>query len=65
MSISWSDLGAGFALYLVLEGVFPFVNPEGLKRTLLAMSQLENRSLRLFGFGSMLAGLALLHFIQS
>ena len=65
MSVIWSDLGAAFALYLVLEGVFPFINPQGLKRTLAAMSQMENASLRIFGLVSMLAGLTLLHFIHS
>jgi uncharacterized protein YjeT (DUF2065 family) len=65
MSVSWSDLGAAFALYLVLEGIFPFLNPQALKRTLLSMSQLENGPLRIFGLVSMLTGLALLHFIHS
>ena len=65
MSVSWSDLGAAFALYLVLEGIFPFISPEGLKRRLLAMTQLENSSLRIYGFASMLVGLGLLKFIHS
>jgi uncharacterized protein YjeT (DUF2065 family) len=58
-------LGAAFALYLVLEGIFPFLNPHGLKRTLLAMSQMENGTLRIFGLVSMVAGLTLLNFIHS
>jgi len=65
MSVSWSDLGAAFALYLVLEGIFPFLNPQGLKRTLAALSELENGALRIFGLVAMLIGLALLHFIHS
>ena len=65
MSVSWSDLGAALALYLVLEGIFPFLNPQGLKRRMLAMSQLDNAPLRVFGLVSMLSGLALLHFIHS
>ncbi len=65
MSVSWSDLGAALALYLVLEGIFPFLNPQALKRRMLAMSQLDNAPLRVFGLVSMLSGLALLHFIHS
>ena len=65
MSVSWSDLGAAFALYLVLEGIFPFVSPEALKQRLLAMAQFENRSLRIYGLVSMLVGLGLLQFIHS
>jgi uncharacterized protein len=65
MSVSWSDLGAAFALYLVLEGIFPFVSPDGLKRRLLSMSMLQNRTLRIYGLVSMLVGLGLLQFIHS
>ena len=36
--MDWSDLWAAFALYLVLEGVMPFVNPAALKRTLLQLA---------------------------
>jgi uncharacterized protein YjeT (DUF2065 family) len=64
MQVSWTDLGAAFALYLVLEGVMPFLNPQGMKRVLAAMSQLGDKQLRIFGLLSMLSGLALLHFLQ-
>jgi uncharacterized protein YjeT (DUF2065 family) len=49
---------------LVLEGIFPFLNPRGLKRTMLAITQLEDAPLRVFGLVSMLAGVALLYFIH-
>jgi len=69
MSVNWSTLletwGAAFALYLVLEGILPFMNPQALKRTLLALAQLEDRQLRVFGLASMLAGLALLYLVHS
>jgi uncharacterized protein YjeT (DUF2065 family) len=64
MQVNWTDLGAAFALYLVLEGVMPFLNPQGMKRVLAAMSQLGDKQLRIFGVLSMLSGLALLHFLQ-
>lgn len=64
MSLNWSDLGAAFALYLVLEGIVPFVHPQGLKRAMTALSQMDEKPLRVFGLMSMLAGLALLHFIH-
>jgi uncharacterized protein YjeT (DUF2065 family) len=38
MQIGWGELGrylgGAFALYMVLEGVFPFLNPGGTKRLL-------------------------------
>ena len=64
MSLNWTDLGAAFALYLVLEGILPFLHPQGLKRALAAMTQLDDKRLRVFGMGSMLAGLILLNLIH-
>jgi uncharacterized protein YjeT (DUF2065 family) len=65
MQLQWSDLGAAFALYLVLEGIMPFLNPQGLKRAMSLLTQVGDRSLRIAGLISMLSGLALLHFIGS
>lgn len=64
MSLNWSDLGAAFALYLVLEGILPFLHPQGLKRAMTALSQMDDKPLRIVGLASMVAGLALLHFIH-
>ena len=60
----WNDLLAAFALYLVLEGLMPFANPGGMKRALLQIAQLDERTLRGVGLASMLAGLALLYFVR-
>lgn len=48
-------------LMLVVEGVLPFVNPRGFKRTLAAVCHAEDRVLRIAGFVSMIVGLALLY----
>lgn len=61
----WSDLLAALALYLVLEGVMPFLSPQSVKRLMQALSSLQDRQLRLFGLASMSAGLALLYFVRS
>ena len=60
----WGDLWAAFALYLVLEGLMPFLNPGAMKRTLLQLSGLEERTLRMAGFASMVAGALLLYFVR-
>ena len=62
--MEWRDLWAAFALYLVLEGVMPFLNPGGAKRALLAMSQLDDRILRRIGLGSMIAGCVMLYLVR-
>ena len=60
----WGDLWAAFALYLVLEGLMPFLNPGTMKRTLLQLAGLEERTLRIAGFASMVAGALLLYFVR-
>ncbi len=63
--MNWSDLFAALALYLVLEGVMPFLRPQSLKRLMQALSTLPDRQLRLFGLASMSAGLVLLYLVRS
>ncbi len=63
--MNWSDLAAAFALYLVLEGILPFLNPQGLKRFMLTLANLADAQLRVWGLGSMLAGLILLYIVRS
>jgi uncharacterized protein YjeT (DUF2065 family) len=62
--MQWGDLWAAFALYLVLEGLMPFLNPGAMKRTLLQLAGLEERTLRVAGFASMVAGALLLYFVR-
>jgi len=60
----WNDLWAACALYLVLEGLMPFANPGGMKRALAQLSQLDDRTLRVAGFLSMVAGAVLLYIVR-
>jgi hypothetical protein len=64
MDIGWSELarylGGAFALYLVLEGVLPFLNPSAAQRLMAKLAQTETKQLRWGGLISMIAGLALL-----
>ena len=62
--MDWSNLWAAFALYLVLEGLMPFANPGAMKRTLAQLSQLDERTLRIVGLVSMVAGAVLLYFVR-
>jgi uncharacterized protein len=60
----WSDLLAACALYLVLEGIMPFLNPQAMKRAMQAFSALEDRQLRVAGFVSMTVGALLLYWVR-
>jgi uncharacterized protein YjeT (DUF2065 family) len=62
--VSWSDLLAALALYLVLEGVLPFLNPQAMKRVLQTVATFSDRQLRLCGLASMAAGVLLLYFVR-
>lgn len=55
-----SDLAAAFGLFLVLEGIAPFVNPPGVKRALARLAEVRDRELRIAGLGSMLVGVLIL-----
>jgi uncharacterized protein YjeT (DUF2065 family) len=63
--MNWSDLLAALALYLVLEGIMPFLNPQGVKRLMLTLANFADRQLRTWGLVSMSAGLVLLYLVRS
>jgi uncharacterized protein YjeT (DUF2065 family) len=60
----WNDLWIAMALMLVLEGIVPFLSPGTLRRMMAAMAQMDDRSLRVAGLISMLAGVALLYLVH-
>jgi uncharacterized protein YjeT (DUF2065 family) len=62
--MNWSDLLAAFALYLVLEGIMPFLNPAAMKRAMLRFAGMPELQLRVAGGLSMVAGLGLLFFVR-
>ena len=53
------------ALVLVFEGLFPFMSPQGWKRTFARLLELQDGQLRFFGLCSMLLGLLLFWFASS
>jgi uncharacterized protein len=59
-----NDLVAALALFLVLEGIVPFLNPNGLKRALEKLVTIGDRELRIAGLSSMLVGLAILFLVR-
>lgn len=63
--MNWSDLLAAFALVLVIEGLLPFINPTGYKKTMAQMLELPDSSLRAIALGSMAAGLLFLYLVRS
>lgn len=60
----WNELWIAVALMLVLEGIVPFLSPDTLRRMIVTMAQMDNRSMRIAGLLSMLAGLGLLYLVH-
>jgi uncharacterized protein YjeT (DUF2065 family) len=60
----WNDLWVAMALMLVLEGIVPFLSPDTLRRMLVTVIQMDNRSMHIAGLISMLAGVALLYLVR-
>jgi len=64
VSINLSDLLAALGLLLVLEGIAPFLHPQGVKRALARVLTLKDRELRFAGLGSMLVGIVILFLVR-
>lgn len=58
------DLFAAIALLLVLEGILPFINPQGMRNVMAQMANMNDQTLRITGLISMVAGLGLLLLIR-
>lgn len=52
------------ALMLVIEGIFPFLNPLGIRKLLILIAQMDDRQLRFGGLTSMIMGVVLLYLIH-
>ena len=58
------DFLAAMCLVLVLEGILPFLMPGRWREMMLSLTQVDERSIRLIGFGSMLLGAGLLYCVK-
>lgn len=61
----WQDILTAFALYLIIEGMIPFVGPHRFRRTVEQIGKLSDNNLRLAGLAAMCAGLLLLFIARS
>jgi hypothetical protein len=60
----WQDILTAFALYLIIEGMIPFVGPDLFRRTVARMAQLDDNHLRATGVAIMAAGLLMLFIVR-
>ncbi len=56
----WQDVFTAFALYLVIEGMIPFIGPNRFRQAVTEISKLSDNHLRATGLTVMVLGLVLL-----
>jgi len=61
----WQDIFTAVALYLVIEGMIPFVSPGRFRRTVERIAMLGDNNLRTAGLVAMAAGLLILFVVRS
>jgi uncharacterized protein YjeT (DUF2065 family) len=62
--LNLADLLAALGLFLVLEGIAPFLNPAAVKRALARIAEVGERELRIAGLGSMLVGIVIIFWVR-
>jgi uncharacterized protein YjeT (DUF2065 family) len=60
----WHAFLMALSLMLVIEGLLPFIAPNGFRRLLLEVASQDARQLRFTGLVSMLSGVALLYLVN-
>ncbi len=62
--MDWNDLLTALALVMIVEGIIPFVSPQGYKNTMQQLLAMPNSSLRYVGLGLMLVGVISLFLVR-
>ena len=60
----WQDILTAFSLYLIIEGMIPFIGPDLFRRTVARLAELNDNHLRATGLTIMTAGLLLLFVVR-
>ena len=58
------DFLVAMCLVLVIEGILPFLMPGRWREMMLSLAQIDEKSIRMIGFGSMLLGAGLLFLVK-
>jgi len=60
----WQDFLTALALVFVIEGELHFLNPNGFRKTMRTVSELDDKTLRWLGLAAMLSGLLMLYLVR-
>ena len=58
------ELFAAMELVLVLEGIVPFISPDALRKTYQRLIEMDDKTIRMSGLLSMIAGVILLTLVR-
>lgn len=61
----WQDILTAVALYLIIEGMIPFIGPDRFRRAVEQISRLNDNNLRIMGLIAMVSGLLLLFMVRT
>jgi uncharacterized protein YjeT (DUF2065 family) len=62
--MNWADFWAAMALVLVLEGLIPFISPQGYKNMVQQMATMSEQMLRNVGLVLIIVGLLFLYLVR-
>ena len=54
--MNWDDLLAALALVMIIEGLIPFISPQGYKNTMQQLISMNEPTLRIVGLSLMIVG---------
>ena len=60
----WHDFGVALCLVLIIEGIVPFLYPRRWRETVMMLSEVDDKTMRVVGLISMLLGTGLLYLIR-
>ena len=60
----WQVLPVALSLVFILEGILPFLSPNRWRQMMTLVAQMDDRTIRNFGLGSMIFGLFLLYLVN-
>ena len=60
----WQVLPVAFALVFIIEGLLPFLSPNRWRDMLSLARQMDERTIRFVGLGSMLCGVLILYVVH-
>ncbi len=60
----WHELGIALCLVLVIEGIVPFLFPGRWKEMVALIAEVDDQTICLIGFSSMVLGTGLLYLIN-